>query len=135
MVRSGRSPLVQIVKRLDEMERFNACHVQAESSQFQFKTKSPNNAYILQHRTCCEFVAKTNNKDDEGKTMMLCRIYESPDSLFIEPCDSRLVGSFKASRRSSRMKLMPPDCLKKHVILIDEGENTSITFLAILHEV
>jgi hypothetical protein len=66
---------------------------------------------------------------------MLCRIYENPDSLFIEPCDSRLVVSFKASRRSSRMKLIPPDCLKNHVILIDEGENTSITFLAILHEV
>lgn len=135
MVRSGRSPLVQIVKRLGEMESFNACHVQAESSQFQFKTKKPNNAYILEHRTCCEVVAKTNNKDDEGKTMMLCRIYERPDPLFMEPCDSRLVGSFKASQRRSRMKLIPSDCLKNHAILIEEGENTSVTFLAILHEV
>lgn len=59
------------------MESFNVCHVQAESSQFQIKKKQPNNTYIQQHRTCCEVVAKTNNKDDEGETMMLCRIYET----------------------------------------------------------
>lgn len=137
MVRSGKSPLVQIVKRLEEMEKskFFREHTQADACEIlKIKIKKPNNAFIIDQRTCCEVVAKTNQKDQEGNILLLCRLYERPDALFLEPCDSRIISVFKAARRNSRMKLIPMDCLRSQAILIDEGENT-ITFMAVLHEI
>jgi hypothetical protein len=49
MVRSGRSPIVQITKHLGEIE--NTFEINTDELEVDVFTKKPNNAYVLNH--CC----------------------------------------------------------------------------------
>ena len=65
--------------------RSKFCHEQTSADAceiLKIKMKKPNNAFIIDQRTCCEVVAKTNQKDQERNILLLCRLYERPDALF-----------------------------------------------------
>ena len=57
MVRSGKSPLVQIVKRLSELD---AVENTKQLKKVTRSAKPPNNAYISNNMMCCEVVDITN---------------------------------------------------------------------------
>ncbi|XP_071156899.1 uncharacterized protein [Mytilus edulis] len=137
MVRSGRSPMVQIVKRLDELEKFNSTKREESFRRSSvLKFKQPNNAFVMDNNQCCEIISRTQQVDpnDPEKLLLLCRVYERSEPLFRAPCDSRLIGVYKASPRNTRMKLLSPDKLGKRAMLIDMDQNEPVAFLTILHE-
>ena len=128
MVRSGRSPLVQIAKRLGE-----SCHEKITAARE--KTicfKKPNNAYILNDHSCCEVVKATNLRDGSGDELFTCRVYDRTEPEFQSPCDSRIVGVYKASLHHTTMKNIPSQLLVKQAIMIPRGLN-KVVFMALLH--
>lgn len=129
MVRSTKNPIVQIERRLHEEQLVGK--VYANSSNVQVSTKEPNNAYLLNDNSCCEV---TDIQYGNGENQFLCRIYENPEPLFTQPCDSRLIGAVTVLTRNSRMKVIPASALSTKAIRIACGHVKSV-FLAILHDI
>jgi len=134
MVRSGRNPLAQIVKRLSECSLSNAivspvCPV--------FSHKMPNNAYILDNITCCEVVNDDaiDATSDLSLSFLLCRVYENAQPLFNSPCDSRIIGVFTVQARDSSIVKVNRNRLKTQAIMVREHGRRSHCFMAILHDV
>ena len=67
MVRSGNRPLVQIAKRLSEVENFSATQKYRN-----FASKKPNNGFIMSDHSCCQVFETTNDTDKEGNKIVLC---------------------------------------------------------------
>lgn len=130
MVHSGKSPLVQIVKRVFEMESTSNC--QLANLIKKVTHRRPNNGFILTDQSCCEIVQKTNQEDNEGYEMFLCRVYRRPTYLFQQPCDSRLIGVMKCHQQDSVMKRISRKNLHRQAIMIPNDHN--IVFLAVLHD-
>ena len=132
MVRSGKNPLVQIVKRLKELD---IDEENISSKVIKISEKKPDNAYILSTVSCCEVVAITNKiHDEENNRELLCRVYERTEPLFREPCDSRIVGIYSAYTRHTHMQIIPENKLERRAIMIGMDQGTRAVFLAILHE-
>ena len=53
MVRIGKRPLVQIVKRIKELQTYSM-QQQSPSTGSKIATKPPNNAYLLSESSCCQ---------------------------------------------------------------------------------
>ena len=132
LVRSGRHPLVQIVKRLGELDKFKSVEKEISLSQ-KISTKRPNNAYILSNSSCCEVVDTSREVDENQRQKYLCRVYERVVPLFNNPCDSSIIGALKAHRQISSMKLLSESTLQRKAIIIDNQVGTDIIFLAVLH--
>ena len=128
LVRSGKSPIAQIAKRLSE----SSAKISEFSEANYIRTSYPDNAFVLSDSSCCEAVEKTHNIDENGCELFLCRVYCRTQELFTTPCDSRLVGIYKANQRSTTMKILSADQLVKKAIKITLGPN-KIVFVAILH--
>ena len=73
LVRSGRHPLVQLVKRLGELDNFKFVD---KHKQHKISLKRPNNAYILSNSSCCEVVDVSKEVDESQRKKYLCRVYE-----------------------------------------------------------
>ena len=129
-VRSGKSPLVQITKRIEEAEIITPVQPSAIDSITETK---PNNGYILANSSCCEVVSNSNQRDQEGEELFLCRLYKKTQPVFSSPCDSRLIGAYVVKDRNARMKLIARKLLSKKAVMIEQGQGKLI-FLAILHE-
>ena len=86
MVRTGRNPIAQIVKRLSEVDGLcpGATIVQKECP---ISTKAPNNAFISDHQACCEVVDSCREKDESEDDLFLCPVYDGAEALFTTPCD------------------------------------------------
>lgn len=121
LVRSGRRPLIQVAKRLSEIERCQSRTIPAQRR----KISRPNNAYILEGDTCCEVI-------EERKDMVLCNVFEKLEPLFTDPCDSRITGCFRVKKRDCFVKLVPACELTRQAIMIEEPQ-TNI-FLTVLHD-
>ena len=81
LVRSGKSPIVQVEKRINELSgAIPPIHHPATISLTQ-----PDNAYILTTSSCCEVVDKLGNHDGDGNETYLCRVYERCSALFTTP--------------------------------------------------
>ena len=79
MVRSGKRPLSQIVRRIHEME--NNCLLKSKSKPKPHITaKQPNNAFVLADSSCCEVV-----REDSDSETVLCRVYAPSKPLFHQP--------------------------------------------------
>jgi len=124
LVRSGRRPLVQVVKRLVERPNSPLSMVTSKS-----KINRPNNAFILAEGHCCEAIEE---REVDGSQMLLCKVFEKTEPLFRDPCDSRILGCFKAQSRHSVMKLIPEWQLTRNAIMVERRQE--MIFLAILHE-
>ena len=96
LVRSGQNPLAQILKRLSEIQ--NALPIRNEHT-CKLDVKRPNNSYILNDRSCCEAVEITNQQDEQGCALVLCRVYERVTTHSVQPCDSRIIGVYKGTTR------------------------------------
>ncbi|KAA0721339.1 hypothetical protein E1301_Tti019761 [Triplophysa tibetana] len=87
LVRSGKQPLVQVAKRLMEI---------SVSPQTQFvvaakcKLSRPNNGFILGEGKCCEAIEERVESDESGSPVVLCKVFEKCEPLFMDPCDSRM---------------------------------------------
>jgi len=82
MVRSGRNPLAQIVKRLSECSLSNVNFYPVAEAVV--STEATNNAYILDNSMCCEVI---NNEEMASaahisQSLLLCRLYEKTQPLF-----------------------------------------------------
>lgn len=132
MVRSGRNPLTQIVKRLSEVSASK--DPETKHAQSVIKIKKPNNAYILTNSSCCEVIDKTDHHDEIGNQLYMCRVYERTEPLFNNPCDSRLVDVHKGNQRWTTVKMLSAQCLHKKAIMVDL-EHNKIVFMAILHSI
>lgn len=88
LIRSGRHPRSQIVKRLNEIDK----HKEELKRQPKavFKTQKPNNAYVLSDVQCCEIISVMGENGDKER-IVHCRIYEKLEPIFMHPCDSRIV--------------------------------------------
>lgn len=139
MVRSGRNPMIQIVKRLNEQDNFNSTRKEEVFQGLKvLKFKQPNNAFVTENNQCCEIVSRTEDIDPNNPEikMLLCRVYERPEPLFHAPCDSRIIGVYKAFPINCRMKLLSPNQLTSRAMLIDSDHNApAVTFLTILHTI
>ena len=130
-VRSGKNPLIQVVKRLREKEN---CSLVLGSPhpiacvQFQ----APNNAYIISNNCCCETLCETAESDDAG-TRIQCRVYERLDCNAAHPVDSRLIGVFRGSIRHTRIKVISRRKLKERAIRV-AFNGGKVIFIAILHD-
>ncbi|CAM4569172.1 unnamed protein product [Leuciscus chuanchicus] len=56
-------------------------------------------------------VHQTCEKEESGPKMLLCHVYGHLEPYFMEPCDSRLVGIYKAQISQTRMKNLPEELL------------------------
>ena len=132
MVRSGRNPLAQLVKRLSES---HATKIPEAMCASEISTKKPNNVYILDDRSCCEILEKTNQFDVEGNLLYRCRVYECVNPLFEHPCDSRIVKIYKGSNHLTKMELVPSINFLEKGIMLQSGSRETVIFMAILHTV
>ena len=130
LVRSGRNPLVQIVKRLNEMMNIPNTNKRKEGN---LATRRPNNSYILDNSSCCEVTGSTGMVDNNQKQKYLCRVYERITPLFVNPCNSGIIGAFKVQTRYSNMKILSEEKLDRKAIFVETEHGQGI-FLAILHD-
>lgn len=124
MVRSGRNPLIQVARRLEEkIEQKKTTTVDKIST----KTQDPS-AYVLSGGQCCE-VLQVADKEQR----VLCRVYSKPEPLFDNPCMSFLIGAYKYKKNHNTISWISKTELTKHAIKISTEERSEI-FLSVLHE-
>ncbi|XP_050719438.1 uncharacterized protein LOC127000064 [Eriocheir sinensis] len=133
MVRSGKNALSQVVKRIHELE-----NDPGEMKPAKFKkiicTNKPDNTYILDDSSCCEAVALSHQRDDEGNQKILCRVYNRTESAFNDPCDSKIIGVYQINTAKSYMKFIKKSDLKTKAIMVHSRSGRHTKILAILHE-
>ncbi|XP_056617570.1 uncharacterized protein LOC130432294 isoform X1 [Triplophysa dalaica] len=130
LVRSGKQPLVQVAKRLMEI----SVSPQTQSVvAAKCKLSRPNNGFILGEGKCCEAIQERVESDESGSPVVLCKVFEKCEPLFMDPCDSRIIGCFKVQSRQCRVKLVPEQQLTRPAILLEK--NQEIVFLSILHNI
>ncbi len=132
MVRSGKNPIAQIAKRLSEM---HGCKLHEKVCETEPSIKRPDNAYIVNNSICCEVLEKANHCDENGDTLYQCRVYENLCPMFDTPCDSQIVGIYKAKNRYARVKFLPSAHLKQQAIRFEVDGEEATVFMAILHTV
>ena len=127
MVRSGNNPIVQIAKCLGELSSSKIGEPKEENM---ISAKKPNNAYVLNDHSCCKVIEITKVQNERHFT---CRAYRTT-ALYHSPCDSRLVGVYKANAEQTTLKVLTSEALVKKAIVFHLGQN-KVVFMAILHTV
>lgn len=120
MVRSGKHPLRQVAKRIEERQPSPL-----EKHRERKTVRAKDKAFLL-HENGCEI---TDEMEKDGK--VLCRVYHNPLPMFIEPCHSFLVGVYNYNKKQTSMRWIPREQLEKRAIRINQGD--TVTFMAILH--
>jgi hypothetical protein len=123
MVRSGRNPLSQVVKRLGELSE---SQITMKPDVLTISDKCPNNAYIIDESTCCEVLELPSNQKP-----VLCRVYTKVEPFFTHPCDSRVIGTYRVKAADASVMLVKQDRFKKYAIKA-EVEN-GFCFMTVLH--
>lgn len=125
-IRSGKNPVVQLVKRLKE-KQFATLPRYAVSPAV--SVKSPDNRYVLQNGNCCEILEVQGDGHDD---LLCCRVYKHKEPIFTEPCDSRILRFFKLRSALAEVQLVPCSTLDTKAIMIERG--AWVYFLVLLHE-
>jgi hypothetical protein len=132
LVRSGRNPLAQIVKRVEELH-FQSSENNGNSKKISIKR--PNNAFIL-NGLCCE-VEDQHGFDNYGCNQYLCRLYHHSDceAFCSNPSDSRIIGAYKVDQCRAHMGVLSATHLQKaqRAILLQKEGQQSLVFLGVLH--
>jgi len=126
MVRSGRHPLIQVSKRLEEMSKQK--QIPNNTNEQKISTKARDCAYILSGGQCCEILQEPDKEE-----RVLCRVYSKPCPLFHSPCTSFLIGAYKYNQKNNTIKWIPTSELTKHAIKIN-AEDRNVIFLSLLHK-
>ena len=127
-VRSGHNPVSQMIKRLEETSE----EPLPEKPKSQVGLKKPNNAYIL-NKSCYEVLEKLNQVDEDGNSMYMCRLFSSPNSLFVNPCDSGLIGTYTVCANNTSLKHVSSKNLEQKAMMIDLNPS-KIIFMALQHQ-
>ncbi|KAK5865319.1 hypothetical protein PBY51_016493 [Eleginops maclovinus] len=106
-VRSGRCPLSQVVKRLEE------CSVQP----MEYGRQKSNSSFILNRCECHEVI-------EERDGSQLCCVFQHPEPLFSVPCHSKLIGVLKFKINDTVLRWIPKDNLKQSAIKTPVSEKT-----------
>ena len=128
-VRSGHNPVSQMIKRLGESSE-EPLPQKPESNNV--SVKKPNNAYI-QNRSCYEVLDKLNQVDGDGYSIYVCRHYSRPNFLFVNPCDSGIIGTYVVNVNNSSIKHVSSKNLRQKAIMIDL-DPSKIIFMALQHQ-
>lgn len=123
MVKSGRSPLAQITRRILEGQ-----NMQKRTPEAQIKCTRPNNVFGTD-QTFFEVI----EEDGLEKQALLCRVYDKTAPLFTEPCDSRIIGSYVGKARETTISRVLKSELKSQAIMTEHVDKNKIIFLYILH--
>lgn len=126
LVRSGRNPLSQIVKRLGEMDRQVKEPPKLTTT---LRTQRPENIFALSDVECCEVVSLQLAEGQHES--VLCGVYDHLEPLFMEPCDSRLVGVYKGHINHTKMKKLSLELLVRKAFVVED--NCKVIFLTVLH--
>ena len=131
MVRSGRRPLVQTVKHLQEIE--TEVPMRAEPQENAIRVKYPNNAYIVDDDSCVLLISQCRQNAADGARQYNCHRYRLSESLFDQPCSSKVLGilRFRPNRRPT-VDVVSENQLKMKAIKYNTPEG--IVFHAILHQ-
>ena len=130
LVRSGKNPLAQLVKRIGEKHSTVTPILEVSRKIY---LQRPNNSYIIDDTSCCEVLAVTHEVDDDQHKKYLCIVYKRTMSCFLEPCDSRIIGGYQASYRNTKMQVLSSMKFRKRAMLIDENQGDNVLFFALLH--
>ena len=132
LVRSGKNPTAQIVKRLKEHQ--DGVNSSTSASVQEISTQSPNNAFMMENGDCCEVVG-IQRQGGCAKSDILCRIYRHrrKKQLFTTPCDSIIIGFVKVHQSQSSMQIVQQSSLAGKCIAFDCGEWR--IFLNLLHHI
>jgi hypothetical protein len=79
-------------------------------------------------------LSKTNNRDEEGNLLILCRVYTRSEAYFQTPCDSRIIGVYRFDKRFTMVEYVSSKNLDKQAILIEREDDNDVVVLAILHD-
>lgn len=131
LVRSGKNPLAQIIRRLGEHADQDVKHEGQHANKV--SSKKPSNAFITDNSLCCEVISVSNEERGE-RAQYMCRVYNQCEPFFMEPCDSRLVGVYSVVNRNTRIQFFSRHSLKTNAIMIDQDDDNKSIFMAILHE-
>ncbi|CAC5422454.1 unnamed protein product [Mytilus coruscus] len=135
MVRSGKKPLTQIVKRIKESQTYLvSMDAQRKQNEIKVSSQQSDNAYLIGQNRFCQLLTETNNRDEDGNALMLCRVYSRNQAYFHTPCDSRMIGVYSFDKRYSTVEHVQSKKLEKQVILINKENESNIVVLAILHD-
>ncbi|XP_046881772.1 uncharacterized protein LOC124471334 [Hypomesus transpacificus] len=122
MVRNGRCPLSQVVKRIEERKE-EPLQVQKQKI-----TNSPKDrAFVLDSEEGCDVIDET-----EKNGCHLCRVYSNPQPLFLEPCNSSIIGVFQYKNTTTTMRWIPCETIKSIAMKTQMGDKT--IFMKILHK-
>lgn len=96
LVRSGKKPLTQVVRRLSEI-KYSVLSMPRHQNLPCFKTSVPNNCFKLNTGKYCLV------HDVLEGSMVTCEVFRQTTSLYSDPCDSRLLDVHKVDLRSTVM--------------------------------
>ena len=131
LVRSGKNPLAQIVKRLDEAENAESQKFQKSCSHVE-SPKFPNNAYLLNNDACWEVVSLVSSNNESS--LYLRRLYKKWKPFFDTPSDSTILEVDVVDTRHTKMIYKSEGKLCRKAILLKEQPSKSDTILmAISH--
>lgn len=129
-VRSTRNPVVQIGRRLTEHRLHGKPMIEItpniDFSIGSYGCKAPNNYCILQDGQCCQIVGIYREE-------ATCMIFSNPLSLFVTPCDSRVLGIHKVKLSNGVLKTLPIETIAFKALCIPDFEKGFQVFMMLLH--
>lgn len=129
-VRSGRKPLHQIVKRLQE--RTPLCWPNMDED-ISVNVCPPNNSYILSNGSPCDVIEQATDKD--GNAVFKCLVFTRAEELFSDPIDSKKLGVYKVKSRNNRLCIIERERLNYPALKMPLGEEDGFfIFMKILHK-
>lgn len=128
LVRSGRKPVIQLVKRLQENSLATPTRT---ATPHKVTSKAPDNAFLLLNGKVCEIV-DVLDKDITKEQKLRARVYKHKEPIFADPCDSRFINFCRANIHQSSLKEITRSSLANKCIVIDRGSYK--VFLALLHD-
>lgn len=132
LVHNGKNPLVQIAKRLHEIERSSLPndYVRTKFTKtVEVRITEPDNCYIMNNGDYC-----LCHKLLHHASVALCEVFPNKVSLYTKPCDSRLLGVYKVLTKDSVMRQVPSKSLVKKAVYIPI-DNRHAAVLPLLHEI
>lgn len=132
LVRSGKSPLVQMVKRLHEFDNMpDSQHIQENSKSISWTF--PDNFYINDEQTSVyQVTSSTNMRDELNAPIWVCKVYSPLYAMFTSPCSSKLLGIFTASEQSCQTYHVSQTNLKNKAFLL-RRTGKELTVQLLLH--
>lgn len=127
MVKSGKSPLVEIANRLEERRTLGLHFPVADTEALLIKR--PNNAYVLEDNCGIELIEKS------GNTHYLCHLYEQGKDLFSYPLPSSNIGCFTFNEQNFSVVHLHKDVILQSCKSIKLHQENQVTFLKLLHKV